>query len=328
VNSPDISIVIVSYNTSRLLAECLESVERESSGLRCETIVVDNASTDDSVAMVRRQFPHVRLVASAVNLGFAPANNNAFGLARGRYVVLLNSDAFLQRGSLRRAMAHMDACPDVGLGGGRLVGRDGTQQPSSRAFPSFFNDLINISGLAARFPRSRVWGRIDRTWADPMQAAQVDWVPGAFVIVRRDLLERLGAFDRRMFLYYEEVDLCRRIKASGYQVWYWPDITVVHIGGESSKTVRRLSMSSSGAQLTLWRMRSELVYYRKHHGLGGAWMKKALESSWHGLRGWLHRSAGSAVGQAKRAESQAVVQLMRRAWHETDGGRTVPAHPW
>lgn len=325
---PDLSIVIVSYNTKDLLDECLRSVARESQGLNSETLVVDNASTDGSPEMVRRSFPQVRLQCSPVNLGFAPANNLAFEQARGRYVVLLNSDAFLQPGSLRLALDRMEANPAVGLAGGRLRGRDGAWQPSARAFPSFFNDLINISGLAAHFPQSRLWGRIDRTWADPGQEAEVDWVPGAFAIIRRQLLENIGRFDGRMFLYFEEVDLCRRVRDAGYQVYYWPDIEIVHIGGESSKTIRRLSLSSSGAQLTLWRMRSELLYYRKHHGRSGAWAKKILESAWHSIRGWRHRNPADLYAEAKREESRAVVQLMRQAWHETRGGLTAPAHPW
>src|SRR4029077_3461074 len=112
---------------------------------------------------------------------------------------------------------------------------------------------------------------------------QVDWVPGAFSIIRASILERVGGFDESFFLYYEEVDLCRRIKAAGYAVHYRPDITVVHLGGESSKSIERAVRSSSGAQLTLWRFRSGFLYYRKHHG-SAAWRAFALESSWHMIR--------------------------------------------
>jgi GT2 family glycosyltransferase len=189
-------------------------------------------------------------------LGFGGANNLGFKSALGRYVVLLNSDAFLTEGSLERSVAHMDARPRAGLGGGRLIGRDGSWQPSARMFPSVFSDLIVLSGLAARFPRSRFFGRTDRTWANEMEAASVDWVPGAYSIIRAEALAAAGPFDPRFFLYSEEVDLCKRIKQKGYEVWYWPDIAVVHVGGESSRQIRSLELSRSGSQLTLWRMRS------------------------------------------------------------------------
>lgn len=319
--TPDVSVIVVSFNTCNLLRECLASLQNEYAGIEAETIVVDNVSGDGSAEMVEREFPAVRLIRSDVNLGFAAANNRAFTLARGRYFVLLNSDAFLHPGALRMAIGHMDAAPDVGLGGARLVGRDGTGQPSARCFPSPLNDFLTLTGLAARFPKSRFFGRFDRTWADPNIAADVDWVPGAFSILRRDVLERVGAFDEAFFLYYEEVDLCLRIRQAGFRIRYWPDLCVIHLGGESSKTVSALKMSSSGSQLTLWRMRSAFLYYRKHHGIT-AWYMKQLEKVWHKLRAWKNAS------NAKAEESRALVSLIDRAWAETSGGAVSPARPW
>ncbi len=326
VNAPDVSVVIVSFNTRDLLRECLQTVERKADGLAVETIVVDNVSRDGSADMVEREFPQVKVVRSNVNLGFAGANNRAFPLASGRYVVLLNSDAFLRAGALARAVAYMDADPKIGLGGARLVGRDDSWQPSARMFPSPWIELFTLSGLSARYPQSRIFGRFDRTWADQKQAAEVDWVPGAFSIVRREALQRVGNFDENFFLYYEEVDLCRRIKQAGYTIWYWPDVVVEHLGGESSKTVERLAVSKSGTQLTLWRMRSELLFYRKHHG-ASAWLVKELEVLWHRLRAWRNRRAG-ADAQAKREDSLRTMELMRQAWQETRGGRVSPERPW
>jgi len=158
----DVSIVIVSFNTLSVLRECLQSAYREVGSLRVQIIVVDNASTDASPEMIAREFPDVVLIRSEVNLGFGRANNLGFGSVHGRYVVLLNSDAFLTDGALERSVAHMDAKPDAGLGGGRLIGRDGSQQPSARMFPTVWNDLIVLSGLASRFPQSRFFGRFDR----------------------------------------------------------------------------------------------------------------------------------------------------------------------
>jgi len=323
---PDVSVILVSFNTRDLLRECLHTVFAQT-GVSLEVFVVDNASRDGSVEMLRAEFPQVRVIASPVNLGFAAANNRAMDLATGQYVVLLNTDAFLRPGDLALAVSKMDATPKAGLAGARLIGRDGHWQPSARQFPSVVNDLLSLSGLSAKFGRSRFFGKADRTWADPASPAAVDWVPGAFSIIRREVLDAIGHFDERFFLYYEEVDLCRRIVAAGWQIWYWPELVVVHIGGESSRQVRCLSMSSSGSQLTLWRMRSALLYYRKHHPLQTR-LAMLGETLWHRLRLWRNRTRQAPQAAAKAEESMAVIQLFSRAWNETEGGRVCPVRPW
>jgi len=326
--APDLSVVIVSFNTRDLLRECVTELERQAVDISHETIVVDNASRDSSADMIAAEFPSVQLIRNQLNLGFAAANNIAFRRARGRYFVLLNSDAFIRPGALQRAISHMDETPRAGVGGGRLVGRDDSWQPSARMFPSLLNEFLMMSGLASRFPRSRFLGRADRTWADPAEAAAVDWVPGAFSIIRREVLERIGYFDERFFLYYEEIDLCRRVKAAGYEVWYWPDIVAVHLGGESSKTLNELELSASGSQLSQWRMRSGLLFYRKHHGLLGAWAAMQLELLWNHLR--VQRNSYSRSSKARRnaLQSRASIAQMTQAWRETRGGTTSPPHPW
>jgi GT2 family glycosyltransferase len=277
--------------------------------------------------MVEREFPDVLLIRSEINLGFGPANNLGLRSAGGRYLVLLNSDAFLTEGSLERSVAHMDASPNVGLGGGRLTGRNGRWQPSARMFPTVFSDLLVLSGLAARFPDSRFFGRADRTWANPMEAAEVDWVPGAYAIVRTELLESIGLFDPRFFLYYEEVDLCKRVKNAGYSIWYWPDIVIVHIGGESSRQVRSVQLSRTGAQLTLWRMRSMLLYYRKHHGVS-VWLAMGLETVWYWLRSQRRRWSRNPDRRASALADLYLISILNQAWHDTMGGRFSPAQPW
>jgi GT2 family glycosyltransferase len=189
------------------------------------------------------------------------------------------------------------------------------------------NDFLSLSGLAAKFPRSRFFGRQDNTWADQNRPADTDWVPGAYSIIRRTTLEQVGYFDEQFFLYYEEVDLCRRMKKAGYRVRYWPDVVVVHLGGESSKTVQSLRMSRSGAQLELWRMRSALLYYRKHHG-SLAWLCKEIEAAWHRVRAWKNQLSREAAYREKAEESQLIVQLLNQAWRETAGGAVSPSRPW
>jgi GT2 family glycosyltransferase len=333
----EVSIIVISFNTRDLLRECLSSLLGECSrlGASAEVLVVDNASLDGSAEMVDAEFSRseidsgipVRLIRSDVNLGFAAANNLAMEQARGRYIVLLNSDAFFQPGALRRAIDHMDADATAGIGGARLVSRDGAWQPSARTFHSIWIDAIVLTGLAARFPHSRIFGAPDRTWAEPSQPAAVDWVPGAFSIVRREALAKTGLFDPAFFLYYEEVDLCRRVKAAGFRVLYWPDVVVTHIGGESGRQLRSLKFSKTGAQVVLWRMRATLLYYRKHHG-SQAWLAKVLEESIYRLRWMRNRFSKSAARRERAEEATLLLGMMRQAWNETNGGRISPPRPW
>jgi GT2 family glycosyltransferase len=329
----EVSIVVISFNTRDLLRECLTSLLSECStlGASAEVLVVDNASRDDSAEMVDAEFTKseipVCLIRSDVNLGFAAANNLAMEQARGRYIVLLNSDAFFHPGSLRRAIDYMDADATIGIGGARLVSRDGAWQPSARTFHSIWIDAIVLTGLAARFPRSRVFGAPDRTWADPNDLAEVDWVPGAFSILRREALVETGLFDPAFFLYYEEVDLCLRVKAAGLRVLYWPDVVVTHIGGESGRQLRSLKFSRTGAQVVLWRMRATLLYYRKHHGFQ-AWLARGLEETIYHLRWIRNRFSKNPVRRERAEEASLLLGLMRQAWNETNGGRVSPPRPW
>jgi GT2 family glycosyltransferase len=323
----DVSVIVVSFNTREVLRDCLHALARESAGLRLQTIIVDNGSRDGSIEMLRTDFPFVELIVSPENLGFGRANNLAFQSARGRYIVLLNSDAFLTPDSLRRSVEHMDADLHAGLGGGRIVGRNGSWQPSARRFPTLITDAMVYSGLADRYARSRIFGSYNRTWADPMEPAEVDWIPGAYCILRPEALAAAGVFDPRFFLYYEEVDLCRRIKAAGFTVWYWPDIVVIHIGGESSRQLKSLQMSRSGAQLTLWRMRSTLLYYRKHHGLSSLGAR-FLEVAWNHFRALRRSRSRDPKRRNEAAYFRAQADLMEQAWRETRGGRTSPPQPW
>jgi len=325
LSNPDLSVIIVSYNTREILRACLDKVLQAGEGMNMQVIVVDNASRDGSAEMVQQDFPTIQVIASDINLGFAAGNNLGFKHASGRYIVLLNPDAMLPTDALQVAMQHMEENPDAGMGGARLLGRTGKLEPSARKFPSLLNEILVISGLAARFPGSRFFGRFDRSWDDPERPAKVDWVPGAFAIIRKSALLEIGEFDERFFLYYEEVDLCRRFNNGGWGIWYWPDIIVRHWGGESSKTVEHVEFSSSGSQLTLWRMRSALLYYRKHHGAISTWLVSQLEMSWHLIRKIKARMDGNV---AKSEDSARVVSLMLRAWRETMGGLISPPRPW
>jgi GT2 family glycosyltransferase len=323
----EISVVIVSFNTCALLRECLASVRAECASLPHEVFVVDNVSTDGSVEMVQQEFPEVILIRSDRNLGFGVANNVALRRARGRYFILLNSDAFFTPGSVRTAIRHMDATPRCGLGGALLTGRGGTWQPSAKTFHSLLGDLIVLTGLADRFPRSPLFGRASRTFTDESQPAPVDWVPGAFAIIRPSALEQVGLFDPRFFLYCEEVDLCLRIKQAGMQVWYWPDISIIHLGGQSSKTLKQLEFSDGARQVVLWRMRSTLLYYRKHHGWQ-AWLAREMEKCLYRITVARNRNSKLPERRARAHTYREMIRLMDQAWRDTQGGRVSPPQPW
>jgi hypothetical protein len=330
-----VSVIVVSFNTRDLLRECLTSLREEClrlpAGLTAEIFVVDNASRDGSADMVAAEFSNagvpVRLIRSEVNLGFGVANTRAIAAAAGRYLVLLNSDAFFHSGALARAIAHMESDGGVGAGGARLVGRNGEWQPAARMFPSIMRDAFLLSGLASRFPRSRVFSAAERTWADPAESAEVDWVTGAFTILRRAALAKTGLFDPAFFLYCEEVDLCRRIKAAGFRILYWPDIVVTHLHGESSRQVDAHVFSENEAQVVLWRMRSTFLYYRKHHG-AKVWLARWLEECLYSLRFLRNRLSFSSACHQHAREFATLLRLLRRAWKETRGGRISPRVPW
>lgn len=325
----DLSILIVTYNSARLIDALLNHLHAEISDanfpFKAEVIVVDNASNDGTAQKVASSHPWVHILASAVNLGFAAGNNLAALHASGRLLLLLNPDAMPAKGALAQGIALMNANLGVGLAGGELLNTDGVRQPSARMFPTLRDEIFTMSGLAARYPENRTLARLDRRWADPEKDAAVDWIPGAFVFLSAKAFKAMGGFDERFFMYYEEVDLCRRLHAAGYSVLYWPRLKATHIGGASAKTIKSERVSRAGSQLESWRMRSALLYYRKHHGLWGAWGLLAIEWAWHRLRGLraLLRSQ-----QDKALDMAAHCTQLQQAWSDTHAGRTSPIKPW
>lgn len=321
----DLSILIVTYNSSRLIGPLLSQLAQEMQTISAEVVLVDNASRDQTAELVAREFPWVQLVASKVNLGFAAGNNLGARQARGRYLLLLNPDAIPAPGALARGIALMNQNLDAGLAGGELRGADGSRQPSARMFPTLRDELFTQTGLAAKYPRSRWFARLDRRWADPEQAAIVDWIPGAFVFIPLGLFQQLGGFDERFFMYYEEVDLCRRIQEQGLRIHYWPELKAMHIGGESAKTVQQERVSKAGSQLEAWRMRSAFLYYRKHHGWAGAAGLFVIEWGWNRLRQFKARLRGRAVDAADLGTH---CRQLQQAWQATHAGSVSPPRPW
>lgn len=301
----DLTVILVNYNTGTLLARAIGDLRRASSGLATKIVIVDNSSHDGSVALIGSQFPDCRLIANQANVGFGRANNQALGLIEGRYVLLLNTDAFMAPDSLDKTVAYMDAHPNCGILGVRLVGRDGALQPSARYFPTPWNLFLQRTNLSRWFKPDKPVDDLD--W-DHASVRQCDWVPGCFYLVRRELIDDIGLFDPRYFLYYEEIDHCLAAKRAGWEVTFFPDTSVIHIGGESAKSAGEVT--AAGRQIAALQMESELLYFRKNHGLPAALasvllttLGDAIIAAKRVFRGGRLSALGAHVGHAALAWS-------------------------
>ena len=264
----DLGVVILNWNTRDLLRRCLQTVLASEGMERFRVVVVDNASGDDSVAMLRREFPQVGVIANPVNSGY-PAGNN-LGLRQlgyegpgrirddaPRYAMLLNPDTEVPPEALARLVAYMDGRPEIGIAGPRLVLPDGSLDLACRrSFPSPQLSLYRFTGLARLFPRHRQFGRYNMTFADPGQELEVDAVVGACMIVRGEAIAQAGLLDEDFFMYGEDLDWAWRIKAAGWKVYYQPQVVVQHVKRAASRQSRRASHEFQ---------RAMLIFYRKHY---------------------------------------------------------------
>jgi GT2 family glycosyltransferase len=236
-NPPQVSIVIVSWNVSALLRLCLRSIERVAPELSREVVVVDNASADDSVAMVRAEFPSVKLISSRENLGFARGNNLALDHVRGRFVFFLNPDTELWPGCLEKLTRFLDTHPQAGVVGPRLLSPDGSVQDTcARHLPSL-RDVIGIDVLGLHRLRPFRAGRfaLKRLAYDLEQTQPVEGISGSAMLMRREILDELGGFGTGFHHCGEDLELCARVRAAGWQIWYDRAATLTHVGGASSR---------------------------------------------------------------------------------------------
>jgi GT2 family glycosyltransferase len=267
--SPDLSIIIVSYNARDFLKRCLVSIfSFPHSRLGIEVIVVDNASADGNADLVEAAFPGAKLIRNALNLGFAKACNQGLAIANGRYILLLNPDAVLFEETLEKTVAFMDDHPDAGASGCKLIYRDGSWHPSARRFSSVINQI---------YPRLPVLNKIETRLTsaeylaeeiDPDGIRAVDYIWGAFLLMRREALSEIGPLDELFFMYSEDEDWCYRARKAGWLVYYAPVAKAVHAKGQSSKLARE-------------RMRTELFrskykFFLKHMGWRAAATYHAL----------------------------------------------------
>ena len=259
--APDVSIIVTNYNTRDLLRACFASMEGRLGRPWLEVILVDNASADGSAGMTREEFPDVRVFVQERNEGFAHANNRGIRASRGRHVLILNSDTEIVDDALERMRDHMDAHPDIGALGARLLNTDGTVQLSCRSFPSYRTVLFHRYSLMTRlFPRNRYSAEYLMTDTNHDETMDVDWVSGACMMVRRETMDAVGLLDEGFFMYAEDVDWCYRMKQAGWRVCYLPQAEVRHHIGRSTRNVPY--------RMTYERHRSMWRFYRKHYSRG------------------------------------------------------------
>ncbi|MBI5302064.1 MAG: glycosyltransferase family 2 protein [Chloroflexi bacterium] len=261
----DVSILIVSWNVRELLRRCLQSVASQQSSLSTddrrlatEIIVVDNASRDDTVAMLRDEFPRVRVIANTENLGFTRANNQALALAQGRYLFLLNPDTELRPGALQTLYEYAEQNPRVGIIGPQLFYGDGAVQSSRRRFPTLATAFLESTLLQQWFPRNRVLARYYMLDTRDDATQQVDWINGAAMFVRRQVYEQIGGLDEAFFMYSEELDWCYRAKKAVWQIVYLPTAQIAHYEGKSSE--------QAVAARDIHFNTSKIRYWRKYRG--------------------------------------------------------------
>lgn len=264
----DLGIVILNWNTKDLLRRCLQTVLASVGDFTYDVVVVDNASTDGSPDMVRDEFPQVQLIASDINGGFPYGNNLGLRLlgfqdAGGakddapRYALLLNPDTEVEPTSLYDMVSYMDAHPEIGVAGPKLVLPSGDlDRACRRSFPTPTISFYHFSGLSKLFPNSPRFARYNMTFSDPDKEIEVDSVVGAYMQVRREALEKIGLLDETFFMYGEDLDWAYRIKQAGWKIFYNPAVTVKHVKRAASKKSQR-------AQMEFYR--AMLIFYRKHY---------------------------------------------------------------
>lgn len=253
----DLSIIIVSWNVANLLAACLDSIFTNANGLRLEVIVVDSASSDQTVAMVRERFREVMLLPQTENLGFSKCNNVGLTAARGRHLLLLNPDTEIIGDALAKMVAYLDENATVGIIGPHTLNTDGSTQSTRRRFPTLATGIFESTWLQAYSPK-RLMSRYHVTDAPDDAMLDVDWVQGSALMARREVYAQIGGLDEGFVMYSEELDWCRRAKAAGWRVVYLGTAQIVHHGGKSTEQV--------AARKHIHYHESKLRYFRKYHG--------------------------------------------------------------
>jgi GT2 family glycosyltransferase len=256
----DISFVIISWNAREYLRECLQSIYAATTGLDIEVIIVDNASSDGSAEMVRKDFQDAKLLQNMANAGFAQANNQGIRASRGRYLCLVNSDVNISRDAVRNFLRYMDGNPDVGIAGPKALNGDGSRQTTCRTVPTLKTSFFRALSLDTLFPHSKFFGGHFMTNWSYDETREVDILGGCFWMIRRRALEKVGLLDTRFFMYGEDMDFCHRFHTAGWKVVFYPGAVITHYGGGSS--------GNAPARFWVEMQRANLQYWIKHRSRG------------------------------------------------------------
>lgn len=255
---PRLSIVIVTRNVRDLLRGCLQSVRESATPFPQEVYVVDSGSDDGTLEMVRSEYPEAKLLVEREDRGYAAANNLALGQCHGEFLLLLNPDTVLPPDALARTVAYLEAHPDVGILGVKLVKADGRLDLACRrSFPTPRSALYHFLGLSHRFPNDPTYGAYNLTYLDPDQTYEVDSVCGAFMLVRRRVFETVGLLDEAFWMYGEDLDLAYRSRLAGWRTIYHGNVAVLHLKGQASR--------QRSSRCTYEFFRAMYVFYRKHY---------------------------------------------------------------
>lgn len=305
---PDLSIVIVNWNTREMTRDCLASVRAGLRGLAAEVIVIDNASSDGSAEMIAADFPECILIRNTGNRGFAAANNQGFAIARGRQVLLLNTDTLIHGDVLPASVAWLDARPEVGAMGCRVLNTDGSVQLTCSMYPSILNQFLQLSGLSKlTFPR--FFGRYLMTDWQRDSEREVEVITGCYLMVRRDVIAEVGGLDEAFFFYGEETDWCRRIRDAGWRLVFAPVGEITHHDGGSVKAHdHRRDVMLSQAKVRL---------HRKHGGLPAAaviWMIAAAFNTSRAIYWSIRALTGERKAVERARHFRAVTRETPRTW--------------
>lgn len=300
MNTPDVSVIIVSWNCLQLLRDCLASISSQAAGLSLEVFVVDNASKDGTVEMLSREFPDVIVIANKENRGFAAANNQALAIARAPYLLLLNPDTVILDHAIEKTVRFADENPDVGIVGPRVLENESRVQRTCFSFQNPWNVFLVESGLHRIAPHSRILGAPELGWWNRDCMVDVDVVSGMYMLVRRTAMQQVGLLDEAFFVYGEEADWCRRFSRAGWRRVFIPQAEIIHRDG-GSKSTEQVSV-----RMFVQMQKSTLIYQRKHHGRLGYWSVKSLLILSNFMRALTFSIAG--IGHRHRTASERFIR--------------------
>ncbi len=276
-----LTIVIVAWNVRELVRECLESIRKYQDNDNFEIIYVDNASSDGTVAMIKEHFPGVRILENSENLGFTKANNQAIAVCKGKYILLLNSDTLVLDDALDVMVNFLEQNPDVGVCGAKLLNADKSLQISYGDFPTMITTLASTVPFSKILPKSVRKKSLARLPEETVVPTEVDYVSGACLMVRREVLEEVGLMDEQFVEYFNETDWCLRIKNKGWKICYIPDAQIIHYGGHT--------MKKDPDRFTKESYKSMYKFFRKHYGNASPVILRILLLEDLSLRLWFWR---------------------------------------